>query len=175
MSEQVAKPGQLTCIDGACSQGGLVQPESSTVCAACGGPVGQVPPDARDHTHPAVAGLPGTGLSQKFTGRRLAIAIPVAIVLVLLLFVARNPGVLNRLTGPEFSPGDCVHLQRHLLDHELERTECTSNRLGTSMDDLVYRVESVQDGKDGRCPGGLNRITFSDEPEDTTDCLILNS
>ncbi|HET8659200.1 MAG TPA: class I SAM-dependent methyltransferase [Micromonosporaceae bacterium] len=173
VNEQVARPGQLTCINEECSRGGLFQPESTTRCAECGGPVGRVPPDGRS-PDPAVAGMPGTDAGPKRSGRRLATTISVAIGLMLVFFVVRNPDVLHRLTGSEFATGDCVHVQRRLLDHEMERTECTRSRLGTSVDDLVYRVESVQDGKDGYCPGGPGRITFSSEPEDMTYCLVLN-
>jgi len=174
MSEQLAGPGQLTCIDSLCARGGLAAPESTTTCAMCGGPVGRVPSDKRHLVSVAVAGLPGTGSGRTPVRRRLAIVIPIAIGVVLLIFVARNPDVLHRFTGPEFAPGDCVHVKQHLIDFEMERTECTPNGIGTNLNDQVYRVESVQDTKDGQCPPGWDRVTFSNEPEDTTYCLVLD-
>jgi hypothetical protein len=57
----------------------------------------------------------------------------------------------------------------------MERTDCTQSGISTNLNDQVYRVESVQDTKDGQCPPGWDRITFSNEPEDTTYCLVLNS
>jgi hypothetical protein len=175
VNEQAAGPGQLTCIDDHCARAGFAAPESMPACAACGGPVGRVPSGKRDFVSAAVAGLPGTGSGRSRVGRRLAITIPIAVGAVLLMFVIRNPDVLHRFTGTEFSTGDCVHVKQQLIDYEMERTECTPNQVGTDPSDQVYRVESVQDTKDGHCPPDWNRITFSNEPEDTTYCLVLTS
>ena len=41
------------------------------------------------------------------------------------------------------------------------------------MNDPVYRVNDVKKGKDASCPGGLDRVTFSNEPENTTYCLQM--
>ena len=103
---------------------------------------------------------------------RLMIAIPVAVVLMVVFFIARNPDILHRVTGPEFKVGDCVHVRQGLRDSSMNRTECQSNSL-KNMSDPVYKVTAVKEGKDASCPGGLDRVTFSNEPEDTTYCLQM--
>jgi hypothetical protein len=100
------------------------------------------------------------------------IAIPAAALVVLVLFVIRNPDFLHRFTGPEFTVGDCVHVRQGFTDSSMSGTECTSNNL-SNPGNPVYRVDQVKSGKDASCPGGLNRVTFSNEPEDTTYCLTM--
>jgi hypothetical protein len=103
---------------------------------------------------------------------RIAIAIPVAIVIMLVLFVIRNPDFLHRFSGPEFKVGDCVHVEQRLTDSSMSRTECKANSVSNTSNP-IYRVDQVKDGKDASCPGGFNRVTFSNEPEDTTYCLTM--
>lgn len=104
--------------------------------------------------------------------QRLAIAVPVAILITFVLFLIRNPDFLHRVTGPEFKVGDCVHVRQGLTNASMSGTECKANSL-TNTNDVVYRVDQVKDGKDASCPGGLNRVTFSNEPENTTYCLTM--
>jgi hypothetical protein len=106
-------------------------------------------------------------------GVRLAIAVVAAVAVTAVLFVARNPDVLHRISGPEFNVGDCVHVRSGFSNDSMSRTDCTANTITGDVSSQVYTVERVEDGKDGVCPGGLNWITFSNEPEDTTYCLKL--
>jgi hypothetical protein len=106
-------------------------------------------------------------------GVRLAIAVPATAVIVLILFLIQNPDLFHRLTGPGFTVGDCVRVRSGFTDSEMNGTDCTPSKLTGRESDLVYRVDAVKDGKDAGCPGGYNRMTFSNEPEDTTYCLTL--
>jgi hypothetical protein len=116
------------------------------------------------HTTPARTGTPGPN-------RPLAFRVGAAIVGVLLLwlvtFVIRNPDALHRLTGPEFSVGDCVTVEvAGLSGSDMKKADCGDSG---SLVDPVYQVTQVQKGKDGRCP----QTTFANEPENTTYCLTM--
>ncbi|MEZ0579857.1 hypothetical protein [Nocardioides sp. MH1] len=89
------------------------------------------------------------------------------------LSVLTGCGILN--PGPEFAEGDCVKIDPHLTDSELEKATCSNNAGVLEGDEAVYEVKHVIDGKDGSCPmlEGFFPVTFSDEPTDTTYCLVL--
>ena len=120
---------------------------------------------------PALAAA-ATAWSDRPFGFRLAASIGAAVAVVLFLYLINNWDSIN---GNEFKVGDCVTVSAGVLNDDMDPADCGSGKpRSASLDDQVYRVEAVIDGKDGRCPGGgFSRITFSNEPEDTTYCLIM--
>ncbi|MEV4133980.1 hypothetical protein AB0J72_17645 [Dactylosporangium sp. NPDC049742] len=185
MPNRMARPGQLTCVDLTCARSGQPAAEGNTSCAVCGGALERVPdePPARFTTAPAPTYRPSSTLSSSSAppttawsdrprGFRIAVAIGIAVAFMLLTYVIDN---WDAITGPDFKVGDCATVSTGLLDSTMHKAECGSSRkkLSTNPADLVYRVESVVDHKDGTCRGGFDRITFSNEPEDTTYCLVL--
>lgn len=98
---------------------------------------------------------------------RVGAAIVGVLAIWLISFVIRNPDSLHRLTGPEFSVGDCVTVgYAGLSGSDMKKATCGDS---PSLGDPVYQVTQVQKGKDGRCP----EVTFSNEPENTTYCLTM--
>ncbi len=173
MTERVAEPGDLTCVNDDCDRSGLWAAGRDD-CQLCHGPLYRVPEeDAATRSSTTAAAPAGTGWRDKPVAVRLAIAVPIAIGITLVLFVIRNPDVIHRLTGPEYQVGDCVHVLPGLGDERMTRTTCTPNRITTDVYDTVYQVDNVKPGKSASCPGGFDRVTFSNEPEDTTYCLKL--
>jgi hypothetical protein len=180
MIERVAGPGELTCVDENCTVSGLRQDEGGADCPRCGTSLARMPGAvAAQKVAPGPGPGPGLGLghtaparsSTSWQSRPLAFRVGAAIVGVLVIwlvsFVIRNPDALHRLTGPEFSVGDCVTVgYAGLSGSDMKKATCGDS---PSLGDPVYQVTQVRKGKDGRCP----ETTFSNEPENTTYCLTM--
>lgn len=97
-------------------------------------------------------------------------------VVGVLVVAIRNPGAVHRFTGKEFKVGDCVTVAGPPRHATMSRTTCVPSSPGASSSDVVYRVDTVLDGKGRPCPqmfeGGAG---FSNEPEGTTYCLVVNA
>ena len=80
-------------------------------------------------------------------------------------------------SDPSFAVGDCVRIERGILDHDLEEASCAGAVGSFSPDDRVYRVDSVIDGTSGGCPQlrGFFPVEFVHEPDDVTYCLVQES
>lgn len=104
-------------------------------------------------------------------GVRWIIALVVAGVIMAVTFIVNNPDFLHRVTGNGFKTGDCATVASDGLSGEkMEQATCPA---GTgSGTNPIYRVNQVRDGKDALCSGGFGVVTFSNEPENTTYCLI---
>ena len=104
---------------------------------------------------------------------RVGVALAAVAVVWLISYVIQNPDLLHRVTGPGFAVGDCAHLGAGLHGSEMDKADCGTAGKAVFSGDPVYRVDSVEKGKNGICPGGFEHVTFSNEPEDTTYCLTL--
>jgi len=171
MTHQIAKPGELTCLDEECAWSGLTVAADRQTCDRCHGPLGRVP----ERPSMLAAGRPAQPLSAPANpgAKRLLLVVVVAVLLVCAM-VAVNSGILQRITGSKYKVGDCVTVRASVLHgSDLDRAECNPNKFSGNPMDIVYRVDAVKPGKNASCPGGYDRITFSDEPENTTYCLTM--
>lgn len=178
MTDCVAGPGNLTCVDENCPRSGLRHTDGASECEDCGGPLCRVPgiepnspttPEGTANPVPGRSGGIGNGSSAIV---RICLALIVGAVVSGVIFVVNNPDVIRRITGSEFEVGDCVQVRSRLTDHTLSRADCRANSLTTGVDGIVYQIVEVKDGKDADCQvTGFGAVTFSDEPEDRTYCL----
>jgi len=112
--------------------------------------------------------------SNKPAGYKIIVSLVVAAAVTGVLFVINNPDFLHRLTGTGFKTGDCATVAANVLSGgEMKHVDCSTAKTGTDIANPVYRVDQVKDGKDAVCAGGFARLTFSNEPEDTTYCLTI--
>ena len=111
---------------------------------------------------------------QKPLSFRLTVAVVVASLVTGIGFLIQNPDFLHRVTGAGFAVGDCVRVgSAGLSGSDMKRADCSSGDVG-SLGDPVYQVTQVVSGKNGYCPGGgFDHVTFSNEPEDRTYCLVM--
>lgn len=81
------------------------------------------------------------------------------------------------LGGPSFEVGDCVTVERRVLDFDLESADCASARMSLDREAIVYRVDSVIDNTDGGCPNlrGFFPVEFVHEPDGVTYCLVAQT
>lgn len=189
MDERVAGPGELTCIDENCRVSGLRQMAGTAHCAECSGELSRMP-GAPSAARPAPMSIPapgyaaaavarpGGGAWQRMSpGARVVVAFAVAALVVMLSFVIRNPDFLHRFTGAGYAVGDCVKVRAAgLSDSDMDKADCPSSNDPAALfgGEPVYRVARVEDGKDGYCAStGLGSVTFSNEPENKTYCLVI--
>ena len=185
MDERIAGPGELTCIDENCNFSGLRQLPGGKNCAECGGELARMP-GAPSSATPAPMTIPAPGYATTVTGpgstwgrmspgARILVSVAVAVLVMTVSFVIRNPDFLHRITGGGYAVGDCVHVRfAGLSGSEMDRTDCTSDPVTAFNGDPVYRVARVEDGKGASCPaGGFGDVTFSNEPENRTYCLVI--
>jgi len=100
---------------------------------------------------------------------RVFIACAVGAALILGIFLLTHP-----LSRNGFKVGECATVEPAALSGwTMHHADCPGRNSSPSLANLVYRVDRVMDGKDGHCAGGLSRMTFSNEPEDTTYCLSM--
>jgi hypothetical protein len=187
MDERVAGPGEMTCVDEKCGVSGLRQAAGGPNCSQCGGELARMPgmPSSATPTpmaipapgYAAAAVGPGGGSTwQRMSpGARLVVAFVVAALVVMVSFVIRNPDFLHRISGGGYAVGDCVRVRvAGLSGSEMDKADCTSDPAEQFSGDPVYRVARVEDGKDASCPvSGFGGVTFSNEPEDRTYCLVI--
>lgn len=71
-----------------------------------------------------------------------------------------------------FAVGDCVKINRQIIDQKLEDAECPSDGAHDPTD-RIYSVDKVIDDVDGTCgaPQGFGGVEFKDEPDDAVYCL----
>lgn len=180
MEDRVARPGELTCIDEKCSVSGLRQPDGRSACPKCGTELARMPsavageaPIGRTVPGPTrtnVVSTPWQGTSPVF---RVGMALAAVALVWLLSFVIRNPDALHRITGAGYAVGDCVRVEQLLNNADMTKADCASAS-SSQLGDPVYQVTEVKDGKNAYCPGGgFDHVTFSNEPEDRTYCLVM--
>lgn len=100
----------------------------------------------------------------------------VGTIVGLLVLGASACGVLDSLAG-KFAVGDCVRIERHLLDHDLSSADC-DGAVGTfDIEERVFRVNSIIDGTKGSCPEGAGffPVEFTHEPHGVIYCLVQES
>src|SRR3954462_11125085 len=116
MMDQVAGPGQPTCTGDDCRAAGMHHPGGHAVCIVCGGPLGRIPGGAADSpTNSETVSQSVRGWWQeKPVGTQIAIAAIVAVALLIVQFIVRNPDFLHRLTGNEYQAGDCLRAETRL-------------------------------------------------------------
>lgn len=76
--------------------------------------------------------------------------------------------------APGFEVGDCVRVDRGVIDSDLEPADCAS-AVGTfDPSERVYRVDSIIQSTDGGCPSlrGFFPVEFVHEPGGVTYCLV---
>ncbi len=175
MAGQLARAGEFACTNDNCGMIGLRQAETGRLCADCGDPLERVaapkPIPAPGSIYARVADIK----VRKPRALRAVVAIAVGVVAIIVLFLVRNPDFMHRFTGHEYKVGDCVHVQPRIVDETMVRTDCAPPRSIGNLNDAVYQVVDVRDGKDASCGGinGFAGITFSNEPENTTYCLRM--
>jgi len=181
MNDQVAGPGELTCIDENCPVSGLRQPDGRAACPECGTALARMPSAVAEEA-------PVAGTSPRLTRAnddrsawqrssplfRIGVAVAAVALVWLVSFVIRNPDVLHRVTGAGYAVGDCVHVEPGFNGSNMAKADCSAAGNSGLTGDPVYRVAQVEKGKDAYCPGGgFDHVTFSNEPEDMTYCLIM--
>jgi len=74
---------------------------------------------------------------------------------------------------PSFAVGDCVHIERRVLGHELTAADCSSARGTFDASERIYKIDEVLEGANAPCgpPQGFFSVTFSHEPDDVTYCM----
>jgi hypothetical protein len=181
MNEHVAGPGELTCIEDTCPVSGLGQPDGRSACPECGTELARMPSAV-----PEQAPVPGTyaapnRVSDSRTAWqrrsplfRIGVAVAAVALIWLVSFIARNPDALHRVTGAGYAVGDCVHVEQGFRDASMKKADCGAAGDSLLSGDPVYRVAAVEKGKDASCPGGgFDHVTFSNEPENMTYCLVI--
>lgn len=172
MPQRIAQPGERACPNEECGWTGLAVAAGEQTCALCRTPIAQVP--ERSATPPAARVAQPAPAPGGVNGKRLLIAVVAAAVVVLVGVVVNNPDILHRVTGSEYKVGDCVTVRTSVLHGaDMNRTDCRPNKFTGDPADVVYRVDAVKPGKNATCPGGPSRVTFSNEPENTTYCLTM--
>ena len=105
---------------------------------------------------------------------RVVVAVAVAVLVGFVSLLIRNPDMLHRVTGAGHAVGDCVRVEPGLNGSTMKDADCSSAENSMFSGDPVYQVSSVEDGKDASCPGGgFDHVTFSNEPENMTYCLVM--
>lgn len=74
---------------------------------------------------------------------------------------------------PSFAVGDCVQIERRVLDSDLIRADCTSARGTFDASERIYKIDEVLERTDAQCgpPQGFFPVTFSHEPDGVTYCM----
>jgi hypothetical protein len=181
MHDHVAGPGELTCIEENCPVSGLRQPDGRSACPECGTELARMPsavagPAPAAGTYPPLprAVDSRSGWQRRSPLFRIGAAVGAVALVWLVSFVARNPDALHRVTGAGYAVGDCVRVEQGFRDADMKKADCGSAGDSLLSGDPVYRVAAVEKGKDAFCPGGgFDHITFSNEPEDRTYCLVI--
>jgi hypothetical protein len=76
---------------------------------------------------------------------------------------------------PSYAVGDCVTIERRLLDYDLNAADCADAVGSLVAAERTYKVDEVLDDLDGGCPmlQGFFPVEFTHESDGVTYCLSM--